>query len=436
MMSCRRTLLFLIYALVFSLLISTASYATNGHQLSAIGAYQQGMGGATTAAPYDASTAISNPAGMALIGNRTDFSFQTFLPHRELSFAGGGDTAGGSNWYLVPAIGWTAPIDDRNDWFFGGGMYGVSGMGVDYDTVSAPFMSMMLSWDPGSKAHIYSQYQFWKMAPTLAYRSGGLAVGLALNLDYQAFGFESYYTGTSSGVDVSFGMDMSEMQGALGYGATVGLIYQIMPEFAVGLSYSSKQNFGKFKWRLSDGDINMDYYFRSLGSPPGMGISQDGIYKMDLDFPQQAALGIAVRLGRPVLWTADVKWINYSDTYNVVKVEGAFTGWLGEIPMQFGWDDVWVFATGLQIDVTPKFVIRAGYNYSTSPINEEDVENNLAFPAIVEQRVAGGFTYRVDRHWELTMAYMKAFKEELTGLSGTKISLEEQAADFELSYRF
>lgn len=439
-MSCRRTLMFLIYALVFSLPISTASYATNGHQLSAIGAYQQGMGGATTAAPYDASTAISNPAGMALIGNRTDFSFQTFLPQRELSFSGGGDTTGGSNWYLVPAIGWTAPIDDRNDWFFGGGMYGVSGMGVDYDTVSAPFMSMMLpGWDPGSsKAHIYSQYQFWKMAPTLSYRSGGLAIGLALNLDYQAFGFESYYTGTTGGgtVDVSLGMDMSEMQGALGYGATVGLIYQIIPEFAVGLSYSSKQNFGEFKWRLSDGDINMDYYFQSMGYPAGMGISQDGIYKMDLDFPQQAAFGIAVRLGGPVLWTADVKWINYSDTYNVVKVEGAFTGGLREIPMQFGWDDVWVYATGLQIDVTPKLVIRAGYNYSTSPINKEDVENNVAFPAIVEQRVAGGFTYRLGRHWELTMAYMKAFKEELTGLSGTKISLEEQAADFELSYRF
>jgi hypothetical protein len=34
------------------------------------------------------------------------------------------------------------------------------------------------------------------------------------------------------------------------------------------------------------------------------------------------------------------------------------------------------------------------------------------------------------------MAYMKAFKEELTGITGTKISLEEQAVDFEVSFRF
>ncbi len=414
-----RILLLLLFSATFCLLTSTTTYATNGHQLSAIGAYQQGMGGATTAAPYDASTSITNPAGMAMIGNRTDFSFQMFFPHRDLSFAGGGETSGGSNYYLVPAVGWTAPMDDRNDWFFGGGMYGVSGMGVDFDTV--PAYTGMLG--PGGQAHIYSQYQFWKMAPTVAYKSGGFAIGVALNLDYQAFGFEQYFT-TAPGTK-AFGFDLSEMQGTLGYGASIGIIYQPVPEFSVGAAYISKQNFGNFKWRLSAGDI----------IDPTVGQNQDGIYTMDLDFPQQAAFGIAVRLGRPVLWTADVKWINYSDTYDIVYLKGTFASG-NQAALNFGWDDVWVYATGLQIDVTPNFVIRAGYNYSSSPIKTEDVEYNLAFPAIVKQRVAGGFTTRLGRHWELTMAYMKAFKEELTGLFGTKISLEEQAVDFEVSYRF
>lgn len=133
-------IIFKAVVLLFVTLFPTAIYATNGHQLSAIGAYQQGMGGATTAAPYDASTAITNPAGMAMIGSRTDFSFQAFFPKRAVSFAGGGETTGGSNIYLVPAIGWTAPVNDRQDIFFGGGMYGVSGMGVDFDTISAQFM--------------------------------------------------------------------------------------------------------------------------------------------------------------------------------------------------------------------------------------------------------------------------------------------------------
>src|SRR3990172_9582595 len=88
------------FLIILSSLIPTTTYATNGHQLSAIGAYQEGMGGATTAAPYDSSTAISNPAGMALIGNRTDFSFMTFFPKRSLQFAGGEETNGGSPMYL------------------------------------------------------------------------------------------------------------------------------------------------------------------------------------------------------------------------------------------------------------------------------------------------------------------------------------------------
>src|SRR3989304_5795967 len=122
-----RLVVFLVFFLIIlSSLGPTTTYATNGHQLSAIGAYQEGMGGATTAAPYDASTSISNPAGMALIGNRTDFSFMTFFPKREMKFTDfglevGAKTSGGSNMYLVPAVGWTAPVNDRDDLFFGGG---------------------------------------------------------------------------------------------------------------------------------------------------------------------------------------------------------------------------------------------------------------------------------------------------------------------------
>src|SRR3990172_166695 len=242
-----RLVVFLVFFLIIlSSLGPTTTYATNGHQLSAIGAYQQGMGGATTAAPYDASTSITNPAGMALIGNRTDFSFQTFFPKRETSFgAGGGTTAGGSNMYLVPAVGWSAPVNDRGDLFFGGGMYGVSGMGVDYDTVPAgAAFETMLSMDAGTgQANVWSQYQFWKMAPTLAWKNDKLAVGFALNLDYQAFGFKNVYTGTMGDTAVKYGMDLSEMQGALGYGATAGAIYKFSPVFTAGASYSSKQKF-------------------------------------------------------------------------------------------------------------------------------------------------------------------------------------------------
>ncbi len=424
------------------LLISASAFATNGHQLSGIGAYQQGMAGAVTAAPYDASTSITNPAGMALIGSRTDFSFQGFFPSREISLGfGGGKSEGGSRFYLVPAIGWTAPVDGRDDLFFGGGMYGVSGMGVDYDTIAMPTMETPFGgpFDPGTaRVDLYSQYQFWKMAPTLAWKSGKAAFGVALNLDYQAFGFKNMFSGVPAvmGMPAKIGMDLSETQGALGAGATVGFIYQPVPAFALGFSYASKQFFTDFKWRLSAGDVSF------MPDVNGMPVSsKDGTYTMKLNFPQQAALGIAVRPIAKLLWTADAKWINYHDCYNKVKLHGDFSGPSGssnEVVLNFGWDNVLVYASALQFDVTNNFIVRAGFNYSTSPIKAEDVDNNMAFPAIVRRRAAAGFTYRLGSNWELTMAYMKAFREEYKSNSGsdTRMSLKESAADLEISYRF
>ena len=190
-------------------------------------------------------------------------------------------------------------------------------MGVDYDAVSAPIIAGMLGWAGGAKAEIWSQYQFWKMAPTLAWTNGTVAVGLALNLDYQAFGFKNMFT--EVGGTAKMGMDLSEMQGAVGGGATIGFIYRPVPAFAAGLSYASKQFFSDFEWRLirRGHQISLQWAVR---------YSQDGRYTMNLNFPQQAAFGIAVRPFRTVLWTADVKWINYHDTYDKVKLEGNFTG--------------------------------------------------------------------------------------------------------------
>ncbi|OGW51146.1 MAG: hypothetical protein A2078_13490, partial [Nitrospirae bacterium GWC2_57_9] len=365
---------------------------------------------------------------------------QGFFPKRELSFGGGGTSEGGSRFYLVPAIGWTAPVDGRDDLFFGGGMYGVSGMGVDFDSISAPmFEAPNGPFVPGTaKAHIYSQYQFWKMAPTLAWRSKTVAIGFALNLDYQAFGFKNMFSGIDamSFTEERYGIDLSEMQGAVGAGATIGIIYQPVQVFAVGISYSSRQYFTDFKWRLTDGDVN---FVEDINGNPVS--STDGIYTMNLDFPQQAAVGIAVRPFRRLLWTADAKWINYRECYNTVYLKGNFNGPFGPsdtVPLEFGWDDVVVYASALQLDVTNKLSLRAGFNYSTSPIKAEDVDNNMAFPAIAKRRASGGFSYRLGSSWELTMAYMKAFKEELTSSNGTgtKISLEETAGDLELTYRF
>ena len=73
-------------AMLATLALPTLVMATNGYQLIGVGSYQKSLGGAVTANPGSAMTSITNPAGMARIGNRTDFSIEAIMPDRSTDF--------------------------------------------------------------------------------------------------------------------------------------------------------------------------------------------------------------------------------------------------------------------------------------------------------------------------------------------------------------
>jgi long-chain fatty acid transport protein len=464
---------FILLAFVFLIGMTGTAMATNGYQLIGVGQNQKSMGGAVTAAPMDAMTAISNPAGMARIGSRADFSIEAFMPKRSVDFdeLGGDDESGGSELYGIPAIGWTAPAFNRDDVYFGGGMYGTSGLGVDYgqvDMMPGAVLDMMAGAPPGTFSDVtfdgYSAIQFWKMAPTVAWNvNKQLAVGLALNLDYQSVAirerirnvpFWNDPTNQAAGItQMDVNLDLGRPTSQLGYGATIGAIYDINDMVALGFSYSTQQNFGDAEFRVGEGDV---YNFNGA-------VGKAGTYKMDLDYPQQAALGVAVKPIDNLLVAADVKWINWSATHDKVDFEGPSDSFDGDgnpmnggekssTELDFGWEDQWVYALGLQYQATKQLAVRAGYNYSKAPIDEEDVFNNLVFPAVVVQHYTIGADYRLGDHWGVGLTYMKAVKETVKGKddvskdfqyvtpfesdSDIEMSLEEDSVGVQLSYLF
>jgi long-chain fatty acid transport protein len=440
----------LVAALAVAAGAASPAWATNGHQLIGVGAYQKSMGGATTAAPYDTTTAVSNPAGLAVIEQKADFNFEAFMPTRTADFtaAGGQSNEGGSPLYLVPAVGWTGEIGDGL--YFGGGMFLISGMGVDYETQnSIPFGAAQGDFTPW-KANLYSQYQFWKLAPTLAKKfSDNLSVGVSLNIDYQQMAFKQMYVNPNSSAQY-MGADLSRAGGALGYGATVGALYKVNEMFTVGATYISEQNFADMEYRLQQGEI-------MFPANPQMSqwlMSTDGTYKMGMNFPQQIALGVAIKPVEGLKITADYKWINFSSTHDSIDLTGTYAiidpstgsavGQTSSMPLTFGWDDVTVIAVGAEYVVSPGLTLRAGYNHGTSPIKEEDVFSNAIFPAIVTDHIGLGADFRLGTNWELGLAYMKAFKKELTGKndlmgvqdSGAKITLEETSFIVSIAYNY
>jgi long-chain fatty acid transport protein len=449
------------------------AFATNGYQLIGVGQIQKSMGGAVTAAPLDAMTAISNPAGMARIGSRADFSMEAFMPKRSVDFtglgmgmAGGESTEGGSKMYGIPAIGWTAPAFGRDDMYFGGGMYGTSGLGVDYDELNmmtGPALDFMFGAPGGTYEDVtfsgYSAIQFWKMAPTVAWNvNEKLTLGGALNLDYQSVAIVQKFRNvplTAAGqamyggakyVDINF--DLGRPTSQMGYGFTVGALYDLNDTLTFGASYSSKQTFGDAEFRVGTNDI-LNY----AGA-----VGKAGTYAMDLQYPQQFALGVAYKPTAELLIDFDVKWINWSDTHDNVAFSGpsgAFMtsgGPVSSIDLPFGWEDQWVYALGAQYALNEKVNLRAGFNYAEMPIDEADVFNNLVFPAIVERHIAVGADYKFDDHWSVAGTYMHAWSESLTGTgdvskdmqqvfafqedSDIAIELEEKSIGMQVSYLF
>ena len=449
----KRNILFsIVLACVLTINLAGIARATNGYQLTGVGQMQNSMGGAVTAAPMDTMTAISNPAGMARVGERADFSMEAFMPVRYVDFTssalGGEKTKGGSSLYGIPSVGWVAKAFNREDMYFGGGMFATSGLGVDYGQLNMMPPAADVTFDG------YSAIQFWKMAPTVAWNvDDKLSLGVALNLDYQSVTMRErirnvpFKTGTA---DVNF--DLGRPTNQMGLGASVGTLYDINNLVTLGASYTSKQVFGDGTYRVGTNDILN--FNGAVGLP--------GIYKLNLEYPQQAAIGIALHPDKAFLIDFDVKWINWSDTHDKVRLKGPAnsfdsdgngTGDSNSTRLNFAWKDQYVFALGAQYKMTDRLNLRAGLNYAKSPIDEADVFNNLIFPALVETHAAVGFDYQLGDHWGIGLTYMKAFKKTITGKgdidpnfvaatngftsdSNAKISLEENSAGLLLTYKF
>jgi long-chain fatty acid transport protein len=448
---------------VLVLALAGLASATNGYQLIGVGQIQKSMGGAVTAAPMDSMTAITNPAGMARVGNRADFSIEMFMPARSVDFGayGGGKTEGGSKMYGIPAIGWTAPAFDREGMFFGGGMYGTSGLGVDYDQTVIMQKGGPMGLTNDVTFSGYSSIMFWKMSPTVAWSPNErTSLGVSLNLDYQSvaitqkFRYVPFWTappGPSTVVQQDINFDLGRPTSQLGYGFTVGGLYDMNDMITLGASYSSKQSFSEAEFRVGDNDV-LNYNGAT---------GKAGTYLMDLEYPQQLALGVAVTPTEKLLIAGDIKWINWSDTHDKVKFSGPAgsfnpaanpTGSSSSTDLEFGWEDQWVYALGVQYAMNENTNLRAGYNYSKAPIDEADVFNNLVFPAIVEQHFSVGFDHDFGDHWGIAGTYMKAFKEEIKGKgdvapgmdyatpfssdSDINISLEEDSVGMQVYYLF
>ncbi|MHB1494581.1 MAG: OmpP1/FadL family transporter [Acidithiobacillus sp.] len=386
--------------------LSASAFATDGYQLIGIGQYAVGMAGAVVAAPDDPlSAAISNPAGLALMTPQAAFSAEIFNPTRKTNL-GFGEIGSHSNVYGVPAIGWVAPAFGDGI-VFGGGVYGTSGLGVNY----------LQNLGSMGYAQAFSSITFMQMAPSIAMKvNHHLAVGATLNIAAEQASFQQTFTEYfptgmpspyPSVVPVTGGLNLSSPSWAYGVGFTLGALYKVNDMVTLGLTYKSPIWFTPLTWQTG------------TQNGPNNATGAAGQYSGRLNYPQQVAFGLAIRPIPQWLISVEGQWINWQSTMNNYTIYGPWNTASGNVSLPMHWTNQWVANIGTQYDLTNWLQVRAGYTYGSNPISNNTIASNLIFPAIVQNAITFGATQKLGMGWKLTEAYMHEFSNTNTGPAGS-----------------
>jgi long-chain fatty acid transport protein len=414
----------------FTLLVATAltavapAWAGSGHILHGVGAVNDAMGGAGVALPNDALGALNmNPALLArLDGHRFEFSaeypkaanaVESSVQTPVGTFSGRTEEAGDVP--IIPAFGWTR--NKSGHFAYGMGFLGIAGFGVDYPQDSR---NPLLAPQPRGFGRVYSNYQLMKIPTALAWRlSDALSVGVSLDvaratLTANPAGFATPDCASATNCFVP----SVNADSAFGFGATVGVHYQINDAFAIGGSYSSETDFEDFEWNAAVANPNLPTYGTTRR------------ITLQVNSPAIASVGLGITPSDRLQIAIDAKKVFYTDT------EG-----FGDT---LRWEDIMIYALGVQFGATDRLTLRAGYNKAENPIPAQFNFVNVISPAIFEDRWTAGLGFDVNEALQVNLAYYRALENRSSGpflspfgpVAGTQVTNEMSMESAVVTFSF
>jgi long-chain fatty acid transport protein len=378
---------------------STGAWATNGYFSHGYGIKAKGMGGVGIAMPQDALAAATNPAGMAVVGSRVDFGLDLFMPDRTATWTVSpaglgspplGDNRSGKRLFGIPEFGYNRAL--ASGMTLGVVVYGNGGMNTAYNRAIIP--------GAANATNTYSNLEQLFIAPTWAMKLNPQhSVGVSLNLVRQTFearGLQAFAGVSSAAGDLTDrGTDVST-----GVGAKIGWTGEVSSNVTLGATYQSKTKMSKFN------------KYKGLFAEQGR-----------FDIPSSWGLGIAVKATPSTTIAADIVRIDYGSIKSLAnssaihpQVSGINLG--TDNGAGFGWASQTVYKLGISHQLRPDLVLRAGYNFGKTPLNDQNTFFNILAPATVEQHLTLGATWTLANKSELSMSYMHAFNKALNGNGG------------------
>ncbi|ODU10616.1 MAG: long-chain fatty acid transporter [Thiobacillus sp. SCN 64-35] len=368
--------------------LAGSAFATDGYFSHGYGMKAKGMGGAATAMSDDAFGGANNPASMAFVGNRLDLGVDLFSPRRKASYEMGGTTIvssdSNSDYFLIPEFGYSHMVN--TDLALGVTAYGNGGMNTNYSEI-APGTNLL-----GGSGKLGVNLMQLIIAPTAAYKiAPNHSIGISPLIGYQqfkAYGLQAFSGFSSDPANfTNRGNDDS-----WGYGVRIGYMGKLTPTVSIGAAYASKMKFNEFS------------------KYAGLFAEQGGF-----DIPENYNLGVAWQATPTFLVALDYQRINYSGVNSVGNPSTNMALFGANDGPGFGWQDIDVWKLGVEYKYSQQMTLRAGYNHTDNPIQSRDAFLNILAPGVIKDHATLGVTYTLASGNELTMAYMHAFKNDVTG---------------------
>jgi long-chain fatty acid transport protein len=383
------------------------------------------MAGATTASAGDTSCLVRNPAGLSRIGNRVDLEYENIIPHdvtmrtegRPVNLpvslantAGFGKLQDSTVDYLPGGnigVSYRVPGDDRYPLSIGCGVFTMSGVAVSYPS------SRLNQALAAAGVGVYDRMvdlRSMRVAPGMAVAlSDNLSLGATGNIGIQAVNCDLAF---AEGGVFREQEDSGKWDFAPGGGFTVGLLYKINDMFSLGTSYESQTWFGN--------------HYK---------------YKNTLPYIDEPPVVNAGMSFKPLKWletTFDMRYINWTSV-PISRKKPIHGG--------FGWQDQWVFATGVESSLLEdKLKLRVGYVYGKSPVQTRFIFANALLPVIVENHLTAGFSYMMTKNLSLDFVWEHHFFNALADHGegdiysqngvGTKITAAAEVIGVGVGYKY
>ncbi len=403
---------------IISMLAASAVYATNGDNMIGIGVQSRAMGGAGIGMAMGTDSVFRNPAWIVdQKGFNASFGATAFMPDVKAKVgpaAGLGNGVEGdskADFSIIPTVSHSDHINENLS--YGIGMFGVSGMGVDYRNED-PQMGL---------ANMRTSLQYMRFVPSISYKLDDLRLGAGLSIAYGALSMSAWTpNGTPPGTPpdpttaTQRGGGLSE---DIGFGAQFGVGYYVTEGITVGAYYQS--------------EVATEY-------EDVFDFTTNGVYD-DLKLSQPAEAGIGFG------YVSDCKCYSFTLDYRRIMWSDA-DGYDA-----FGWDDQDVIALGGSYNVNDALILRAGYNYAKSPLNDKTFKaatvggapfgafnvayfNTLGFPAYSESHITAGLSYQINKSTGLDVAYVYAPKVTETSMQVLEASNEQNSISVALKFKF